>query len=80
MWIDLSSSFGVLQAPFFECPPFYFLPFQQYCLPTPGIDIGGREVFQALMITPVIVMTDKLINSGFKIALKEVILEQDAVF
>ena len=32
------------------------------------------------MITPVIVMTDKLINSGFKIALKEVILEQDAVF
>ena len=77
--LSLSNGSGVLQAPSFEGPPFDFLPVQQDGPPAPEVDVGRREVFQALMVAPIIVMTDKVADRRFKIALQEVVFQEDAV-
>jgi hypothetical protein len=40
--------------------------------------IGGRDVVQALMVTPVVVVLDERFDLAFEIAGQEVILQQDA--
>ena len=64
----------MLQAPLFHRPPFGFRSFEQDGLSASGIDIGGREVFQALMVALMIVVTDEGIDLRFKFAGQEVVL------
>jgi hypothetical protein len=48
-------------------------------LPTAEVDVGWREVLEALVVTPMVVVTDEVIDSGFEIALQEVVFEQNSV-
>ena len=43
------------------------------------VDIGGREVLQALVVSAVIVVLDEVANVGFEIAGQVVVFQQDAV-
>jgi len=73
-WFQLSSVFGVLQAPLFHRPPFGFLAFEQDGLSASGIDVCGCEVFQALVIALMVVVADERSDLGFKITWQEVVL------
>ncbi len=44
------------------------------------VGIGGRHVFQALVVTLVIVVLDERLDLGLKVAGQEVVFKQDAVF
>ena len=70
----------MLQAPMFEC--FSFDPFssQQDGLTTPAIYVCGCEVFQALVISLVVVMTDERIDLRFQVAGQIIVFQQNAVF
>ena len=46
---------------------------------TAGIDVSGREVFQTLMIAPMVVVADERIDLCLKVAGQEVVFQQDAV-
>jgi hypothetical protein len=48
-------------------------------LPASEVDVGGREVFQALVIALVVVVFDELADAGFKIARQVIVFQQDAV-
>lgn len=48
-------------------------------LPAAEVDIGGRQVAEALMVAGIVVMLDEGRNLPFEIAGHIVILEQDAV-
>ena len=54
LWPTFGFSLGsgalVLQAPVFDSFAFDLLPFQQDGLPTSEVDIGWREIVQALVI------------------------------
>jgi hypothetical protein len=65
---------GVLQAPLFHGPPFGFLSLEQDGLPAPGVNISGREVFQALVIALMVVVANERSDLGFKITRQEVVL------
>ncbi len=58
----------MLQAPVLDC--FAFDPFslQQDGLAPSEVDIGRREVFQALVVSLVIVVADELIDLRVKVA------------
>ena len=64
----------MLQAPLFHRPPFGFGSFEQDGLSTPGVDISGREVFQALVIALMVVVTDKRRDLVLQITRQEVVL------
>ena len=46
----------MLQAPVLDGLSFDPFPFQQDGLAAPEVDIGGREVIQALVVAPVVVV------------------------
>ncbi len=76
----LSGELAVLQAPIFDG-----LSFDPFALLDDGlcpaeVGIGGRDVVQALVVTPVIIMLDERFDLGFQIAGQEVVFQQDAVF
>ena len=48
-------------------------------MPASEVDVGGREVFQALVIALVVVVFDELADAGFKIARQVIVFQQDAV-
>lgn len=48
-------------------------------LASPEVDIGGREVLQALVVAPVVVMIDKGVDLLPEIARQIVVFQQDAV-
>ena len=48
-------------------------------MPTPEVDVGGGEIMDALMITPMIVMIDECLNLRFQVCRKEVVFQQDTV-
>ncbi len=58
----------MLQAPMFDCLSFDPFSLQQDCLPTSEVDVGGREIFQALVVSLVIVVRDKGLDPDFEIA------------
>lgn len=43
------------------------------------VDVSGRDVVQALMVTMVVVVIDEGLDLGFEIAGQEVVFQQDAV-
>ena len=55
----LGSGIAMLQTPVLDGLSFDPFPFQQDGLAAPEVDIGGREVIQALVIAPVVVMVDE---------------------
>ena len=69
----------MLQAPVLDGLWFDPFPFQQDGLATPEVDIGGREVIQALVVAPVVVVLDEGAELGFEIAGQIIVLEQDPV-
>ena len=69
----------MLQAPLLDGPSFDPFSFQQDGLPSPEIDIGGREVTQALVITAVIVVLDEGLDLSLEVARQVVVLQRDSV-
>ena len=64
----LSSLLLVQQAAIGNCLPFDPFPFDQNGLASPEVDVGGREVADALMVARVIVIGDEGLDLGFQIA------------
>ena len=64
----LGGGLTVLQAPVFECLSFDPFLCAQNGLTAPEVNIGGREVAQALVVSLVIVVADERIDLRFKIA------------
>ena len=62
----------MLQAPLFECFSFDPLPFQQDGLATPEVNVCGREIVDALVVSLMIVMIDERLNLRFQVGRKEV--------
>ena len=58
----------MLQAPMLDRLSFDFLPFDQNGLAAPEVDVGGREVAQALVVTAVIVVLDEGLDLCFEVA------------
>jgi hypothetical protein len=48
-------------------------------LPAPEVNICGREVVDALVLSLMIVMIDKCLDLRFKVCWEEVVIQQDAV-
>jgi hypothetical protein len=69
----------VLQAPVFDGSPFDFLSFEQDGLTAPEVNVCRREVFQALVVTPMIVVTDEGANLRLEVARQIIVLQKDAV-
>jgi hypothetical protein len=59
----------VQQAAVCDCLAFDPFPFDQNGLASPEVDVGGRQIADALMI-----------SQSFEIARQVIVLEQDAVF
>ena len=57
----------MLQALVLDGLSFDPFPFQQDGLAAPEVDIGGREVIQALVVAPVVVVLDEGADLGFEI-------------
>ena len=58
----------MLQAAVLDGVAFDPFSFHQDGLPAPEVDIGRREVFQALVIALVVVVIDEPADAGFEIA------------
>ncbi len=69
----------MLQAPMFDRLLFDLLPFDQNGLAAPEVDVGGREVAQALVVTAVIVVLDEGLDLSFEVARQVVVFQQDPV-
>ena len=79
-WLILGGDLAVLQAPMFD--GFSFDPFSLFDdgFRSAKVGIGGCDVFQALVITLVIIIFDERFNLRFQIAGKIIMLQQDQVF
>jgi len=75
----LGSGVAVLQAPVLDGLSFDHIPLQQDGLAAPKVDIGGREVAQALMLAQVIIVFDKSTDPGFEVTGQIIVLQQDSV-
>ena len=53
--------------------------FEQDGLPASEVDVGGREVVQAFVISVVIVVRDERVDLRFEVARQIVVLQQNAV-
>jgi hypothetical protein len=69
----------VQQAAIGDCLSFDPFPFDQNGLAPPEVDVGGRQVADALVIAQVIVVGDEGGDLGFEIARQIIVLEQDTV-
>jgi hypothetical protein len=67
------------QAAIADCLSFDPFAFNQNGLTTSEVDVGEREVADALVVSQVIVVGDEGLDLGFKIAQQVIVLEQDAV-
>src|ERR1700730_8173476 len=69
----------VQQAAIGDCLSFDPFPFDQNGLSPPEVDVGGRQVGDALVISQVIVVSDESLDLSFEIARQVIVLEQDTV-
>jgi hypothetical protein len=65
----------VLQAPCFDCFSLDPFPLIQDGLSAPEVDIRRRDVFQALVIAPVVVVIDKGFDLVFQIPWQEIVFQ-----
>ncbi len=75
----LGGELAVLQAPMFDS-----LSLDPFALFDDGwspaeVGVGGRHVFQALVVTLVVVVFDEGLDLGLEVAGQEVVFQQDAV-
>ena len=54
-------------------------PFRQDGWAAPEVDISGREVIQAFVVAPVVVVLDEGAELGFEITGQTIVLQQDPV-
>ena len=64
-----------MQVPGFECLLFDPFSLFQNGLAAPEVDIGRRDIVQALIIAPIVVVIDEGFDLSFKITGQEVIFE-----
>ena len=69
----------VQQGAICNCLSFDPFPFDQNGLAPPEIDVGGRQIADALVIAQVIVASDRGLNLSFEIGRQVIVLEQDVV-
>ena len=69
----------MLQAPALDGLSFDPFSFQQDGLSASEVDVGGGEITQAFVITPMIVVLDERIDLGFEVTGQIVILQQNPV-
>ena len=69
----------MLQASLFHPPPFCLFTFEQDGLTPSGVNVGGCEVFQALVIAPMVVVADERRHVILEITGQEVVFQQDSV-
>src|SRR5664279_4787086 len=67
------------QASVCDGPSFDPFPLHEDYLAASEVDVGRREVAQALVVTPMIVVSDEGSDLGLEVARQIVVLEQDAV-
>ncbi len=67
------------QAALLDGLPLYARTFGQDGLPAAEVDVGGREIVEALVSTAVVVMLDEGLDLRLQLAGQVVVLEQDAV-
>jgi len=77
--IILGCEFAVLQAPLLNGLPFDPFSFHQDGLAAPVIDIGGREIAQALVIALLVVVLDEGLDLSLEVARQVIVLQQDPV-
>jgi len=65
---------AVLDGPALDGVP----PFQNGLAPS-GIDVGGRQIAEAFVVSAVVVVIDEVADLCFEVARQEVVLEQDPV-
>ena len=65
----------MLQASQFDSPSLDPFSLQQDGLAAAEVDVGGREIVEALMIAAMVVALDEGGDLGFEIARKEVVLQ-----
>jgi len=75
----LCGELTVLQAPILECAAFDPFSLFEDSRASAKIDVGGREVVEALVITLMVIVLDERLDLGVEIAWEEVIVEQNAV-
>ena len=69
----------MLQASILDCVAFDPFSFQQDCLAAAEVHVCRRQIAQALVVAPMIVVIDEPIDAGFKITGQVVVFQQDAV-
>ncbi len=69
----------MLQAPMLDGLAFDLLPFQQDDVATSEVDVGGREIAQAFVITLMIVVFDEGLDVSFEVTGQVIVFQQDAV-
>jgi len=69
----------MLQASILDCVAFDPFSFQQDCLTAPEVHVGRRQIAQALVIAPVILVIDKPADAGLKITRQVVVFQEDAI-
>ena len=68
-----------MQASILDCEAFDPFPFAQDFRSAPKVDVGGREIAQALMIAAMIVVLDKGADLRLELARKIIVFEENAV-
>jgi len=70
----------VLQAAFSDCLFLDLLSHLQDLCASSVIDVGGRQIVQALVVTMVVVVVDESADLAFQIAGQEVVFQENPVF
>src|SRR4026209_1851472 len=80
VWLLMLCSLPVMQqAAVLDCLSFDPFSLHEDCLAAPEVDVGRRQIADALVVTQVIVVCDEGFDFGFEVAGQVVVLEQDAV-
>ncbi len=69
----------MVQAPQLDGPSLCLFTLQQDGLAASEVDVGRRQIAQALVVAPVIVMADEVADVRFEVARQEVVFEQGPV-
>ena len=75
----LGGLFEVEQASLSDCLLLDASALEQDGLCSTEVDVGGREIVQALVVAILVVVLDEGVDLRFELARKVVVLEQDAV-
>ena len=69
----------MVQAAFLNGFAFYTFPCFKNCWPVPEVNVGGRQIFQALVIAAVVIVIDEGGDLCFKVTRHVVMLQQGEV-